>query len=248
MKFLLKLALLALGLVAAWLAVPAARADTFEDANRAFAAGQYAESARGYEAVLKRDGYSAAVLFNLGNADLRLGKIGDAILSYERAKWLAPHDPDITANLRFAQKQAGLGATEESWEDNAAGFLSPNAWAWLASSSLVVLCAGIFGTQLRWKYRGYLPLLNTVSALVLIVAGGGVAIRYQQLDRAILPGKVTPALISPFNGAKTVSEFSAGQTVTVEKNHGGYSFVRDLAGRSGWVGSGQVAMIAPRSS
>ena len=247
MKILRELALAGMVLVAALSIAAPARADGFEDANRAFAAGQYAESARGYEAVLKHDGYSAPVLFDLGNADLRLGKTGDAILNYERAKWLAPHDPDISANLRFAQKQAGLPAPPASWMDGVADLFSPNDWAWVASGSLVLLCAGILGGQLS-KYRPSFRLLSTVSALVLVAALGAVAARYQQLDRAILPAKVTPALISPFAGARTEVEFSAGQTVSVEKAHGSFYFVRDPAGRSGWVNNGQVAMLVPKSS
>jgi tetratricopeptide (TPR) repeat protein len=244
----IRLASLSFCLAAALLSAPPARADAFEDANRAFAAGQYAESARGYEAVLKKDGYSAAVLFDLGNADLRLGKTGEAILNYERAKWLAPHDPDIIANLRFARKQAGLAATNDSWYEGIANSFSPNGWAWLACGSLTVLCAGIIGTQLRGKYRGSLHLLNAASAVILVVATGAIALRYEQSYRAVLPAKATPALISPFSGAKTASEFSAGQIVTVERAHGGFYFVRDQAGRSGWVNGSQIAMVVPASS
>jgi tetratricopeptide (TPR) repeat protein len=244
MKWCPQFARLAAGIFAVLLLVPHARADAFEDANRAFAEGQYAQSARGYESVLEKNGYSAAVLFDLGNADMRLGRTGDAILNYERAKWLAPHDPDIAANLRFARQRAGLAAPANMAGERLANFFSPNAWAWVGSAALVVLCLGIVAARLEVKYRTSLYLLNTVSGLVLIVAGVAVGLRYQQLDRAILPAKATPALISPFAGAKTVAEFSAGQAVRVERTHGGFSFVRDPAGRAGWVSNAQVAMIA----
>ena len=248
MKKQCNISFLILGLAVALLAASATgRADAFEDANRAFAAGQFAASARGYESVLKRDGYSAAVLFNLGNADLRMGQTGDAILNFERAKWLAPHDPDINANLRFARQQAGLATSPASWSEALAGLFSPNDWAWLATGSLVVLCAGILLRQSQAKYRGGLYLLNAASAIVLFVSAAAVAVRYQQLDRAILPAKVTDGLISPFTGAKTMAVFPAGQTVVVERSHGGFRFVRDQAGHSGWVNSGQVALVVPGS-
>jgi tetratricopeptide (TPR) repeat protein len=248
MKILRRFALFTCVSLAVLLSIPPARADAFEDANRAFAAGQYAESARGYAAVLKHDGYSAAVLFDLGNADLRLGKRGDAILNYERARWLAPHDPDIAANLRFARKQAGLAEESGTWVDNLADAFSPNGWGWLASGSLAVLCAGILALQFGSRYRHSLYLLNVLSALVLAAAGGAIAVRSQQLARAILPAKATPALISPFAGARTGVEFSAGEMVTVERAHGGFCFVRDFAGRTGWVDHTQVAMIVPAAS
>jgi tetratricopeptide (TPR) repeat protein len=237
---------LSCSLIAGLILAATARADTFEEANRAFAAGQYAESARGYQTVLKQNGYSAAVLFDLGNAELRLHKVGEAILEYERARWLAPQDPDIIANLRYARRQAGLApVTEESWAEHLADALSPNDWAWLASGALCISCAGLLGSRLRRHYRGYLTLLSAVSILILTVACLAVLLRSQQLDRAILAAKDTPALLSPFAGARTAYEFSGGQMVDVERTHGGFDFVRDVGGHSGWVADGQVAMVVP---
>src|SRR5271154_2724545 len=55
-------------------------------------------------------GYSAAALYNLGNAYARTGKPGLAVLNYERARLLEPNDPDINANLRHVREAAGLPA------------------------------------------------------------------------------------------------------------------------------------------
>ena len=249
MKICRKFPLLSLALVVVLGLVSNARADAFDDANRAFAAGRYADSVQGYQAVLKHDGYSPAVLFNLGNAELRLGQTGDAILDYERARWLAPRDPDIAANLRFARQRAGLAAADESWTTQAADLLSANAWAWLGSAALVALCAGIVAAQFRGGRRaGWWWLANTASALVLLAAVGAVLVRAGQLDRAILPAKNTPALISPFGSAKTAFEFPAGETVRIEKTHADYSFVRDAVGHAGWVSDSQVGRIVPSAS
>ena len=90
-------------------------------------------------------------------------------------------------------------------------------------------------------------MANTVSAVILLGAVGAMTVRAGQLDRAILPAKNTPALISPFGGAKTAFEFPAGETVRVEKTHADYSFVRDAAGHAGWVSDAQVGRIVPTS-
>ena len=248
MKICRQLPPLALALVAALGLVSPARADAFDDANRAFAAARYADSVQGYQAVLKHDGYSPAVLFNLGNAELRAGRPGDAILDYERARWLAPRDPDIAANLRFARQRAGLVIADESWTMRAADLLSANAWAWLGSAALVALCAGIFVSHLRDRRAAWWWLANTASALVLLGAVGAVIVRTGELDRAILPAKNTSALISPFTGAKTAFEFPAGETVCIEKTHADYSLVRDRAGHVGWVSDAQVGRIIPGAS
>src|SRR5665213_1190155 len=71
-------------------------------AEHAAAAGDYPTAARNYEQVLERDGFSAPVLFNLGNACLLYTSPSRAILDYERALVLAPRSAAIEANLTAA--------------------------------------------------------------------------------------------------------------------------------------------------
>lgn len=228
--------------------VASVRANSFEDANRAFAQGHFTESIRGYESVLKQDGYSPEVLFNLGNAHLRAGQPGEAILDYERARWLAPREADIAANLRLARERAGLASPGESWLGHAASFLAPNGWAWLASVSLVAFCAGVLGAQLWTRRRTGCHLLTAVSAVVLLGSAGAIALDYHRLEAAILPAQGTVALISPFEGARTVFTYPAGESVRVEKVHGQFCLVRDASGHAGWVPGSKVGRIVPDST
>src|SRR5690606_3098390 len=75
-------------------------AQRFADANAAFAAGRYDEAIAEFRSIVETDGASAALLFDLGNACFRAGRLAEAILWYERARLLAPRDPDVAANLR----------------------------------------------------------------------------------------------------------------------------------------------------
>ncbi len=69
-------------------------------AAQAAAGGDYRAAVRNYEQILDREGFSAPLLFNLGNAWLRLGNPARAILNYERALVLSPHNAAIDeANL-----------------------------------------------------------------------------------------------------------------------------------------------------
>ena len=92
------------GIVLAWLlgssvavAVPA---DDFKAANQLYDAGKFTEAAAAYEKIEPK---TAHVYYNLGNAWFRQNKLGLAVLNYARARQLAPRDPDILANLKFAQ-------------------------------------------------------------------------------------------------------------------------------------------------
>ena len=80
-------------------------ADDFKAANALYDAGKFAEAAAAYEKIEPK---TAHVFYNLGNALFREDKLGSAILNYERARQLAPRDPDILANLKFAEQRLGV--------------------------------------------------------------------------------------------------------------------------------------------
>src|SRR4029453_11490487 len=80
--------------------------------NALYADGRYADAAAAYEQLFAGGVASANAYFNLGNAYLKEGEVGRAVLAYERAARLAPGDPVLRANLAFAREQAGAGQPE----------------------------------------------------------------------------------------------------------------------------------------
>ncbi|MFH1723516.1 MAG: tetratricopeptide repeat protein [Elusimicrobiota bacterium] len=84
--------------------------DTFEEANRLYAASRFQEAGGLYRQLLAQRPRSPDLHFNLGNAyfrDGRPGNLGRAIASYLRAFRLMPRDADIRRNLDFALRRAG---------------------------------------------------------------------------------------------------------------------------------------------
>src|SRR5262245_59003220 len=77
----------------------------FEQANRLYEEGKYTEAICLYEATVRAGRHSPGVFFNLGNAYFKSGELGRAIYNFRRAEALAPRDPDIQANLRFARER-----------------------------------------------------------------------------------------------------------------------------------------------
>lgn len=63
----------------------------------------YDSAAAIYEHLIQTKGGYSSYYYNLGNCFYRLGKMGPAILNYERALLLDPMDNDIKDNLRMAQ-------------------------------------------------------------------------------------------------------------------------------------------------
>lgn len=77
--------------------------EQFAAANRLYEEGRFAEAAAGYGAVAAAGYASPTLYFNLGNALLKAGQLGEAIVYYERARALAPRAEDIRVNLAYAR-------------------------------------------------------------------------------------------------------------------------------------------------
>ena len=65
----------------------------------------FRSSAEGWRRLIAAGGNDSAAWFNLGNAELRSGELGEAIAAYRRAERLDPIDDDIAANLAEARRR-----------------------------------------------------------------------------------------------------------------------------------------------
>ena len=77
----------------------------FFEANLAYKNERFQAAADGYLDLIARGRVNGTVYYNLGNAYLRLGMIGRAILFYERARLLTPRDDDLLFNLAHAKSR-----------------------------------------------------------------------------------------------------------------------------------------------
>ncbi len=227
----------------------AAGTDTvFEQANRAFAEGNMSAAARGYQSVISDKGYSAPVLFNLANAEFRDGKIGQAILDYERAKSLAPNDPDIAANLEFARRKAGLPAEAHSRMDAVSGMLSTNAWSAIAVTAILMIASIPLLKRLLPARRLALNTGAAAGGLAFLVAITAIISNWSQLNRAIIIAPETAARVSPVTVIQPLFTLHAGETVTLKRFHGAFALVTDSQGHEGWVSREALSPIIPRES
>lgn len=226
------------------------RAQAFESANAAFAAGDFGAAKDGFAALIARDGPSPATLFNLGNAAFRAGAVGEAVLSYERALLLAPREQDVRANLRQVRKAAGLPEPDAGTWTRLVGLLTADGWAWLASGALYLLCAALLALRALRRLgpahpaRGALRWGVAALAAMLLVAGAACATRLGERDRAVVLDTDPVLRVAPYPSATVSSELAPGELVRIEREHQGFSLVRTAAGRSGWLGDAAVARIA----
>lgn len=74
----------------------------FKKANEKYLNGDYKGAIELYEKILEEGYESDRVYYNLGNAYYRVGKLGKAILFYEKALKLNPGDENARFNLKLA--------------------------------------------------------------------------------------------------------------------------------------------------
>lgn len=73
------------------------------EANQKYDEGLYHEAIDLYDSVLQQNMASPEIYFNMGNAHYKLRDYPSAILYYEKAKKLDPHNEDVGFNLKVAR-------------------------------------------------------------------------------------------------------------------------------------------------
>ena len=247
-NFLLALLFLATGL-------PTLRAGPWEDANAAFAAGDYAKAQPLYQDLIDREGPTAARLFNLGNTYAKLNQPGPAVLYYERAALLDPRDADIRANLKLTRPaNATTLQSPPPWWTAPLFWLSLNEWSWLTAWGLVLLTAPILTrtfltSRPGWLQRTTAPLISSGLALAL---PGALALQQRGSEKnlAIITAGEPVLRLSPFPNADPVDSSPPlpGQRVIPGERHGEWVHLT-LPGstNSGWVPHKDIALIIPAS-
>ena len=75
--------------------------DVFRTAEELYSGGRYAEAAEQYEILVGQGVRDGSVCYNLGNAYFKSGRLGLAILNYERALEQMPGDADAKAKIKI---------------------------------------------------------------------------------------------------------------------------------------------------
>lgn len=214
-----------------------------DDANRAFGEGRYGAAVATLQALVAQRGYSAPLLFDLGNAYLRDGQPTSAILAYERAQLLAPRDPAIAANLAGARSAAGV-TDDRGSAARAARWLSLDEWTWLASGGFWF---GVGALAVAWGWKSRRPMFVTAAVGAALACGtslAAVGVDAQDLDRGLVM-KAAPVLVSPFETAQSDGALAAGTTIHLGQRHDGFVFVNDGHGRSGWIERALAEPVIP---
>jgi hypothetical protein len=189
-------------------------------------------------------GYSAAGLYNQGNAYARAGKPGMAVLNYERARLLAPDDPDIEANLRYVRTSLHLPSESRGWFARALSRGTPAAFAWLGLAGVCFVGIGLLADRRihRWVRRAALAAGIALAALPVC---NGVAL-WPTLHEAVVIAAGTPVRVAPVPMGDAVLVLPEAAIVRMGTEYEGFVLVHTQTGAAGWVSRASLAPIVPR--
>jgi hypothetical protein len=221
----------------------------FVEANNRYDSGDYIAASELFERLVHAGAASGHVYYNLGNSQLRAGRVGKAIAAYLAARGELPRDSDVRANLEYARKltkdalappgTSPVVRTLFFWHYSA----SSRELAWLLLAfNLAFWTALAFMTRrrdselLRW---------SVVALLLLVLAvGASVAVR------AVAPNRLAVVLereVDVHSGTHrdTVVRFKLheGTEAIVTDHEPGWIRIELADDKQGWVAADEVAVV-----
>ena len=232
----------------------AANAASKAAADSAYVNGNYQEAIKGYESLLKQ-GASAEIYYNLGNAYYRTENITRAVLNYERALLLSPGDGDIRFNLQIARSKTIDKIVPESemffvtWYRSLVNLMSVDGWGRTALVSLalviVLFLVYLFSSRVWMQKVGF---FCGGALLVLFVLSNFFAwqqrqqLLYRQGAIVVAPSvtvKSTPAQ----NGTDLFILHEGTKVVITDGSMKSWREIRLADGKTGWIESKKIEVI-----
>jgi hypothetical protein len=190
--------------------------------------------------------YSAPALYDLGNFYARAGRPAMAVLNYERARILAPTDPDIENNLSLVRESVGLPALHVGWLSRHDRLANPNALYWIGVLGLAITGASLLLRRSGSKFRALLAGGAVLGGLMMALSLGDAIATAPTLYEYVVMA-ATPARTSPTSAVEPLFTAPLADVVQVRAEHQGFALIRDMQGREGWVARSDLAPVIPRS-
>ena len=231
-----------------------ASAVTKAEADSSYVRGQYQQAITQYEALLKQ-GASADLYYNLGNAYYRTENIPEAVLNYERALLLSPGDRDIRFNLQIARSKTFDKIVPESemffvtWYRSLVSMMSVDAWARTALVSLaitiILLLVYLFSERIWLRKAGFFGGV----ALLLLFVGANIFAWQQKKDllnrkgAIIFAPSVTVKSTPAANGTDLFILHEGTKVVITDGSMKEWKEIRLADGKEGWIESKHIRVI-----
>ena len=229
-----------------------AATELFKQGNAAYEKGSFEEAAAAYQKAEDLGVANARLYYNHGNALFRLNQLGPAILSYERARKLAPLDEDIAANLRFAQARVVDKIPEPErnvltkilWGLHSA--YSLHTGVWIAFGLFALAFAGVCATLLLATSRWLFITLSTISVLALLAFSPSLFYKIHQQESeqyGIVLSQSVEMYSGPGENYQVLAKVHEGTRFEIVELHGEWLSVKLANGKGGYVKADRLGKV-----
>ena len=219
-----------------------------------YTASNYKDALKEWLDIYNTGYRSAALCYNIGNANFKLNEIPGAILFYERALLMKPGDNNINYNLQISRSLVKDKFKEiprlffVRWFDYLALQFPSNVWAILSILffvlCLVLLSVYIYSSGFRTKVLGF-------WAAVLFIVISGSSLAFSVRNKSLVYDSREAVIFAPSVNGKSSPDSSGtdlfvlheGSKVTIEDNLGEWYEIKLSDGNKGWVPSNCLEII-----
>ena len=226
----------------------------WEAGNRAYIDGNYEKAIEEYSVIIDGGEYSMKLYYNLANAYFKLGKMGKAILYYNKALRIAPSQEDIRHNLALAEAQTKDRITVipefflNRWLRTVRNAMSCTAWSVLSllSLALILVFALLFllASRIRWRKVGFYCAM-CAAVLFIVTTAFALSSRKDMLshNEAIVLSSAISVKSSPDRSATDLFVLHEGTKVRILSEMDEWNEVVIADGKKGWVEAKNIEEI-----
>lgn len=227
--------------------------EVWQAAMEAFDQRQWEDGIRYLDSLEKAGWCAPELFFNMGNAWLEQGEVGEAILYYRRAQLWAPRNEAIRHNLELARSRVNYPNPPlpefflTRWWKGMANQLSATAWA----VHVVILAWVLLALGVVW-YRTRRAALTRWMALaavlwILSLAAGATRYRLETAHPEVVVLRGTLARVGASEEAPERTPLPEGVELRRIDQIGEWVKVILPDGQEGWVRSSDLGDIGRRS-
>ena len=225
----------------------------FDRANQLYLDNDFQGAIEHYTKILNA-GYSSGELhYNLGNACFKNGRLGSAILHYEKAKRYLPHDQDLLdnlemVNLRVADRIEVPRLAFWSHLDSVRDYLTLNSLATLSLLfyliTLALTAVYYFLPKGGWKK---ITFLSAVFLFAVFLLFGSVFSWRIWIDRNVREGIILADKVEIFSapdaGSQGLFSLHEGVKVRITQEFDQWKQISLPDGKKGWMPEQAIAEI-----
>jgi len=213
----------------------------FYQANIYYQEGRYEAAIKAYQGLIDLGWESGNLYYNLGNSYFKEGKLGLAVLSYERARGFIPNDSDLRSNYDYTLQLLNLEPRLfGNWLEKTVDTLfqamtidSSTIFLFFIYIILIIfLISGLFFGSLK-RFPG-LVICALIPLFVLSAYALNRKIHYLN-NFAVVVSSEADAKFEPLKNATTYFKLNEGTRVEIAERAGDWYKVRRFDNKLGWI-------------